>query len=169
MTQHCKALWVPQRNKKKVRCKLRRYLFEFMWKMEMTFSFNFSMYFCLNITVVVAWPTIMNGPLTHWRFVFEYPLLYTITSKYLIPMKTQKWPVLQFDRPVVSSQSMQNEASVREVTLLWSDRSAADAELHWISLMHSVTHNVSIGASWRIPLYFHLERDATYRINMKPF
>lgn len=62
---------------------------------------------------------------------------------------------------MVSSQPMQSGVSVREVTLLWSDQSAGDAEPDWISLMDGVTHNVSIRAGWRIPLYFHLERETT--------
>lgn len=60
---------------------------------------------------------------------------------------------------MVSSQPMQSGMSVREVTLLWSDQSAGDAELDGISLMDGVTHNVSIRAGWRIPFYFHLERE----------
>lgn len=65
------------------------------------------------------------------------------------------------DWPVVSSQPIQSDASVGEVSLVWSDHSAVDAEVDRISLVHGVTHNVSIRVGWRTPLYFHLEQEKT--------
>lgn len=63
-----------------------------------------------------------------------------------------------FNWPVVSSQPLQDGVSVREVTVLCSEHSAGDAELDWISLMHSITHNVSIRTGRSTPLHSHLEK-----------
>lgn len=68
---------------------------------------------------------------------------------------------------MVSNQPMQSGVTVREVIVLWSEHSAGDAELDWISLMHSVTHNVSIRTGWRAPLDSHLERQTTYSPNFE--
>lgn len=51
---------------------------------------------------------------------------------------------------------MQGDVSIREASLVWGDHCAGDAELHWIFLIHSITHNVSIRASGRIPPNLHL-------------
>lgn len=61
---------------------------------------------------------------------------------------------------------MQSGVSVREGTILWSEHSAGDAELDWISLIHSVTHNLSIRTDRRTPLHSHLERQTTKSIKL---
>ena len=63
---------------------------------------------------------------------------------------------------------MQRGVSVREGTILWSEHSAVDADLHWISLIHSVTHDLSIRTHWRTPLHSHLERHTTQHKTFKP-
>lgn len=68
--------------------------------------------------------------------------------------------------PVVSSKTTEGDLSDREVILIWGDHSAGGAELDWIFLIDSVTHNVSIRASWRIPLYFHLVKQTTNYIKL---